>query len=157
MEINLSWGFAENLLENTDGVLHQCSLGAAACYLLFMLPCAISMTSSHSEGGNPEKVLFYGQSSGGNHALWIPVMTPFKGLVTAVAAHSACAQPVNHFIVFTENLLENTDGMGVLRPRQCSLGTAACYLLVMLTAALLMTSSHSEGRSSTQTVECRQA
>ena len=28
---------------------------------------------------------------------------------------------------------------------QCSLGTAACYLLVMLTAAILMTSSHSEG------------
>ena len=27
----------ENLLENTDGVLHQCSLGAAACCLLFML------------------------------------------------------------------------------------------------------------------------
>lgn len=44
-------------------------------------------------GGNPKKVLFYGQSSGANHALWIPVMKPFKSLVTAVAAHSACAQP----------------------------------------------------------------
>lgn len=44
-------------------------------------------------GGNPQKVLFYGQSSGANHALWIPVMKPFKSLVTAVAAHSACAQP----------------------------------------------------------------
>ena len=30
-------------------------------------------------------------------------------------------------------------------PHQCSRGTAACYHLVMLTAALLMTSSHSEG------------
>ena len=27
----------ENLLENTDGVLHWCSLGTAACHLLFML------------------------------------------------------------------------------------------------------------------------
>ena len=33
--------------------------------------------------------------------------------------------------------------MGV--PHQCSLGTAGCYLLVLLTCALLMTSSHSEG------------
>ena len=44
-------------------------------------------------GGDPERVLFYGQSSGANHALWIPLMTPFRGLVQAVAAHSACAQP----------------------------------------------------------------
>ena len=29
-------------------------------------------------------------------------------------------------------------------PHHCSLGTAACYRLYMLTAALLMTSSHSE-------------
>ena len=35
----------ENLLENTDGVLHQCYLGAAACYLLFMLTRAILMPS----------------------------------------------------------------------------------------------------------------
>ena len=27
----------ENLLENTNGVLYQCSLGVVACYLLFML------------------------------------------------------------------------------------------------------------------------
>ena len=35
----------ENLLENTDGVLrpHQCSLGAAACCLLFMLTRATLM------------------------------------------------------------------------------------------------------------------
>ena len=46
-------------------------------------------------------------------------------------------------LFFTENLLENTDGVGA--PQQCSLGTAACYLLVMLTVALLMTSSHSKG------------
>ena len=39
----------------------------------------------------------------------------------------------------TDNLLENTDG--VLRlPHQCSLGTAACYLLVMLTRAILIPS-----------------
>ena len=44
--------------------------------------------------------------------------------------------------IATENLLEDTDG--VLRLHQCSLGAAACYLLCMLTAALLMTSSHSE-------------
>ena len=31
----------DNLLENNDGVLHQCSLGAAACHLLFMLTRAI--------------------------------------------------------------------------------------------------------------------
>ena len=37
----------------------------------------------------------------------------------------------------TENLLENTDG--------ATLGAAACCLLFMLTRALLMTSSHSEG------------
>ena len=58
----------------------------------------------------------------------------------------------SNVLFFTENLLENTDG--VPRPphtpprHSCSLGTAACYLLVMLTAALLMTSSHSEGQSS---------
>lgn len=44
---------------------------------------------------------------------------------------------------FTEFLLEITDR--VLRPHRCSFGTAASYLLAMLTAALLMTSSHSEG------------
>ena len=38
------------------------------------------------------------------------------------------------------------DKRGVGARHQRSLGTAACYLLVMLTAALLMTSSHSEGR-----------
>ena len=37
----------EKLLENTDGVLHRCSLGAAACYLLAMLTAALLMTSSH--------------------------------------------------------------------------------------------------------------
>ena len=37
----------------------------------------------------------------------------------------------------TENLLENTDG-GVGAPQHCSLGAAPCYLLVMLTRALLM-------------------
>ena len=40
----------ENLLENTDGVLHQCSIGAAACYFSLMLTSALLMTSSHSEG-----------------------------------------------------------------------------------------------------------
>ena len=35
----------ENLLENTDGVLHGCSLGAAACYLLVMLTRAVLMPS----------------------------------------------------------------------------------------------------------------
>ena len=38
----------------------------------------------------------------------------------------------------TENLLETPDG--VLWPHQCSLGTAACYLLAMLTRAILMPS-----------------
>ena len=32
----------KNLLENTDGVLHRCSLGTAACYLLVMLTRALS-------------------------------------------------------------------------------------------------------------------
>ena len=36
-------------------------------------------------------------------------------------------------------------GGGVGAPHQCSLGAATCYLLVMLTCAVLMTSSHSEG------------
>ena len=44
--------FTENLLEKTDGVLHQCSLGTAAYYLLVMLTAALLMTSSHSEGGD---------------------------------------------------------------------------------------------------------
>ena len=38
----------------------------------------------------------------------------------------------------TENLLENTDG--VHRPHHRSLGAAACYLLFMLTRAILMPS-----------------
>ena len=44
----------ENLLENTDGVgaPHRCSLGAAACYLLFMLTCAVLVPSLfHRCGG----------------------------------------------------------------------------------------------------------
>ena len=48
-----------------------------------------------------------------------------------------------------ENLLENTDGPsggGFGAPHQCSLGMAACcFYIYMLTAALLMTTSHSEG------------
>ena len=32
------------------GVALSCSLGAAACYLLFLLTCALLMTSAHSEG-----------------------------------------------------------------------------------------------------------
>ena len=39
----------------------------------------------------------------------------------------------------TKNLLEDTDGLRLSR------GMAACYLLVMLTCALLMMSSHPEG------------
>ena len=41
----------------------------------------------------------------------------------------------------TNHLLENIDGV----LRQCSLGVAACCPLTMLTRAILMTSSHSEG------------
>ena len=40
----------ENMLANTGGVPHRCSLGAAACYLLSMLTCTLLMTSSRSEG-----------------------------------------------------------------------------------------------------------
>ena len=42
----------------------------------------------------------------------------------------------------TEDLLENTGG--VPRPQQRPLGTAACYLLLLLTCAILMPSSHSK-------------
>ena len=38
----------------------------------------------------------------------------------------------------TENLLENTGGVGA--PHQWSLGAAACYLLCMLTRVILMPS-----------------
>ena len=55
-----------------------------------------------------------------------------------------------YYLGFTENLLENTDG-GILRPHQRSLGTAACDLLVILTRALLMTSSQSKASSSGKT------
>ena len=41
---------AENLLENADGIRRQCSLGAAAGYLLFLPTCTLLMTSPHSEG-----------------------------------------------------------------------------------------------------------
>ena len=56
---------------------------------------------------------------------------------------SRCGPVELNLLVFTENLLENT--MGCSEPHQCSLGTAPCYLLFMLTCATLMTSSHSEG------------
>ena len=59
--------------------------------------------------------------------------------------HSSLARRNQFLLVSTENLLENPDG--VEAPHQCPLGTAACYLLVMLTCAPLMTSSHSEGSS----------
>ena len=62
-QINLLF-FTANLLENTDGgysdpppPIPPCSLGAAACYLLVLLTGALLMTSSHSEGTLPEKVL----------------------------------------------------------------------------------------------------
>ena len=56
---------------------------------------ALTFVNKHIDqfGGDPGHVLFYGQSSGANHALWIPVMPHFKGLVQAAASHSACAQP----------------------------------------------------------------
>ena len=40
----------ENRLENTDGVLHHCSLGAVACCPLLLLTCGLLVTSSYSEG-----------------------------------------------------------------------------------------------------------
>ena len=55
-----------------------------------------------------------------------------------------------NLLVFTENLLENTDG--VLRPpHQCSLGAAPCHFLFMLTRALLMTSSQSKATATRST------
>ena len=53
--------------------------------------------------------------------------------------------PVINLLFFTENLLANSDVVG--SPYPCSLGTAAFCLLVMLTAAFLMASSHSEGEA----------
>ena len=55
------------------------------------------------------------------------------------------------YCVFTENLLENHNEWGAPTPPvfsvlPCSLGTAACCLLFLLTCALLMTSSHSKAR-----------
>ena len=53
---------------------------------------------------------------------------------------------------FTENLLENADGVLRTRPPPSppsSLGTAACCLLVVLTRAPLMTSSQSKAVQST--------
>ena len=54
--------------------------------------------------------------------------------------------PVEINLVFSPRICSRTL-MGYSDPHQCSLGTAACYLLVMLTCAVLMTSSHSEGRT----------
>eukprot|EP01049_Picozoa_sp_SAG25_P023380 SAG25_NODE_9914_length_353_cov_0.492126_1_plen_81_part_01 len=40
---------------------------------------ALRWVKSHIRafGGAPERILFFGQSSGANHALWIPLMKPF--------------------------------------------------------------------------------
>lgn len=46
-------------------------------------------------------------------------------------------RPVEIPLLATANLLENTDG-GTPTPSACFLGTAACYLLRMLTRAILM-------------------
>ena len=56
------------------------------------------------------------------------------GSSDALQVDGQCPKPP----LATTNLLENTDG--ALRPHQCFLGTAACYLLVMLTRAILMLS-----------------
>ena len=79
-------------------------------------------------------------------------ISTFPGNKTVYAAHTRSAAtvemakrlmtvlraPVEIPPLATENLLENTDG--VLRPHQCSLGAAACYLPFMLTCATLMPS-----------------
>jgi len=42
-------------------------------------------------GGDEDKVVFYGQSSGANHALWMLALPNlFTGLLRGVASHSAC-------------------------------------------------------------------
>ena len=64
-------------------------------------------------------------------------------MVTFLCSNNGRSKSIYCFL-FTENLLENTPLEGVGVPHQCSLGVAACYLLVMLTRAVLMTSSQSK-------------
>ena len=69
---------------------------------------------------------------------------PFFVYLAYANTHEPLEAPVNHFIVSlaTENLLENSDMCS--EKHNCSLWTAACYLVVVLTCALLMTSSYAK-------------
>ena len=62
----------------------------------------------------------------------------------SVSALSELLASRNQFIWVSPRICSRTL-TGVGAPHQCSLGTAACALLLMLTRALLMTSSYSEG------------
>ena len=73
-------------------------------------------------------------------------MDPSKVRVDHVNFGVVLARKINKLLCFffpAENLCSRTlDGLH----RHCSLGVVACDRLVMLTCALLVTSSHSEGR-----------
>ena len=135
------------VLRTPFGAPHQCSLGTAASYLVFMLTGALLMTSSHSEGAErslPMVVAACPPSAA-------VAMGPYPGRPWLAADR---ARPVEnqllHWIpprMCSRTLMGCSLGTvvgGAPHPCSLSLGTAACYHLFLLTRALLMTSPQSK-------------
>ena len=119
----------ENLLENTDWVLHQCVLGAAACYLLFMLTAALLIgiggyTEARGPGvgfglglsvdSRPELISFmtsrgtFGWAGAASTVFWVRTSTPHGGAALGTASrrmHSTRAADGVHCTVLSCELV----------------------------------------------------
>ena len=106
----------DNLFENADGVLHHCSIGAAACYLLFMLTRAIMPLLLHQAGDLRQAQLSalalenVGFSTAIDTSDWLNIHPPDKQTVSSRPVWHLCR--ITHFRPV--NLLGGADGL--LRP-----------------------------------------
>ena len=90
-------GFTENLLENTGGVLrpHPCYLGTVACYLRYMLTCALYWRCYHILKAT---VFFYlsGQSRSINPPSALRAQHPLQLDCKMQHAYACAALPSTH-------------------------------------------------------------
>ena len=138
----------------------------APCYLLFMLTCAKLMTSSHSEGrmsADGHRQLVESAAAAG--------MNTFRvwggGIFYPRVWYDACDElgiMVYHDLMYVTRFYRVSPRIcsGTLS-RECCVGevsenpitSGSLLLLFMLTAALLVTSSHSEGTPATRNTHQR--
>ena len=130
----------ENLLENTDGVPRRCSstcsLGAAACCLLFMLTRAVLMPSlfqrrprraSHRHVDHWRVAQPASQRRGGGGVLRKGGSRPEEG---GQGNLDLPVRAVRTSIYWVAPRICSKTLMGFRAPHQCSLGAAACYLSI---------------------------